>query len=207
MGYLDAWGVSSDDIEDLLASNPAVRGAMFGYVAERKLAAEIASKYPDTLVDLGKPVDHDRKRKCDRVYRTGLSDVRVECKSLKTSTVKWDADGAPVSAKVQCDASDCREVVFEDGSSLRTTCLKVGEFDIVAVNMFAMFGTWRFAYAANKDLPRSTHGQYSAEQQQQLIATSIDITAELADPFTWDLEALIARLEAEGELGQTEPQA
>ena len=39
--------------------------------------------------------------------------------------------------KAQVDASDRREVVLPDNSRVTTTCLLKGEFDILAINVFA----------------------------------------------------------------------
>ena len=39
--------------------------------------------------------------------------------------------------KAQVDASDRREIVLPDNSRVTTTCLLKGEFDILAVNVFA----------------------------------------------------------------------
>jgi hypothetical protein len=204
MSHLSTWGMSLEDVDAIISDNPSLRGMLFGYFAEHMLTRELSARYSELLVDAGKPADHDRSNKGDRLYRYGGFGVRIECKSLKTSTLQYDETGAPVSAKVQCDASDCRDVVMGDGSTVRTTCLKVGEFDIVAVNMFAMFDEWRFAYAANRELPRTLSPKYTPEQRKELLATSVDITAELAAPFTWDLGALVARLADEGHLGAFE---
>jgi hypothetical protein len=39
--------------------------------------------------------------------------------------------------KAQVDASDSRTISLPDGSTMKTTCLLRGEFDILAVNCFA----------------------------------------------------------------------
>ena len=82
----------------------------------------------------------------------------VECKSLQTASIK--KTGEVFTGTSQCDASDRRKVQFSDGTTLETTCLLTGEFDILAVNLFAFEGQWRFVFAKNADLPRSTYRKY-----------------------------------------------
>jgi hypothetical protein len=57
----------------------------------------------------------------------------------------------------QVDASDSREISFPDGSKLKTTCLRRGEFDLLAINCFAFGEKWRFAFALNSELPANTY--------------------------------------------------
>ena len=42
----------------------------------------------------------------------------------------------------QVDASDKREVTFPNGTTLATTCLLPGKFDILAVNLFEFVQEW-----------------------------------------------------------------
>lgn len=198
--FMDELGVTAVDIDEMVAENPSLRSFIAGYTAELMLSRTIKDQYQDLLHDLGKPDDHDRDRKGDRHYVFDGKLVRIESKSLQTASLKFDADGVPVSGKFQCDASDSREVRLSDGSTLRTTCLKVGEFDIVAVNLFGFFSQWRFAYAANEDLPRSKSHKYTKTQKAELLSTNVSITPELKAPFTWDLTGLVRRLAAEGKL-------
>lgn len=80
------------------------------------------------------------------------------------------------------------------GQKLKPLCLLAGEFDIVAVNLFAMEENWRFGFALNRDLPRSRYKKYTAFQQSQLIASLIKITYPLQPPFVADPFLLLDRL-------------
>jgi hypothetical protein len=42
-----------------------------------------------------------------------------------------------------------------------TTNLVVGGFDLLAINLFEFGAEWRFAFAKNRDLPRSTFRKYT----------------------------------------------
>lgn len=84
----------------------------------------------------------------------------VESKSLHTHSIRKEGD--VWLGKAQCDASDRRSVTFADGSTLETTCLLAGEFDILAVNLFAFQDEWRFVFAKNSELPRSTYKKIHA---------------------------------------------
>jgi hypothetical protein len=91
----------------------------------------------------------------------------------------------------QCDASDSRSITLPNGERLKTTCLLVGEFDILAVNLFAFRGQWDFAFAYNRDLPRSTHRGYTPKQRKHLLATTMPITWPVQPPFLADPFALL----------------
>ncbi|HRO43525.1 MAG TPA: hypothetical protein PL009_11875 [Flavipsychrobacter sp.] len=184
------WQLTQEELTGIVDSNPSMRGLMLGYVAEYKLKklhfenAKISALIKDD--------DHDRKSKGDVRFIYKGKSFLVESKSLQTKTVKKTNEG--FTASFQCDASDCRTVQFSDGSEVRTTCLLAGEFDIVAVNLFAMEEEWKFAFALNKDLPKTKYPKYSAFQQQQLIASLIKIQYPLQPPFVDDPYLLLDQL-------------
>jgi hypothetical protein len=64
--------------------------------------------------------------------------------------------------------------------------LLVGGFDLLAVNLFEFGQEWRFAFAKNSDLPRTTSSKYTPEQRKFLLATSVRITWPLQPPFYED---------------------
>ena len=97
---------------------------------------------------------------------------------MQTSTVARAAEGW--TGRAQVDASDRREVELPDGSSVITTCLRRGEFDILAVNVFEFSQQWRFVFAKNEDLPASSHSGYTAYQRQHLLATMVPVLAAAA---------------------------
>jgi hypothetical protein len=59
----------------------------------------------------------------------------------------------------------------------------VGDFDLLAVNLFEFEQEWRFAFAKNKDLPRSRSSKYTPQQQKYLLSTLMEITWPLKAPF------------------------
>ena len=125
---------------------------IMGYVAEFKL-----TKLLEVNADVSESMkydDHDRTQKGDRVIVYKGHRFVLESKSLQTHSIR--KDGTRWTAKAQVDASDRRTVIFPDGTKLNTTCLRVGDFDILAVNLFALEGKWDFVFAKNSDLPRSS---------------------------------------------------
>lgn len=184
------WQLTVEELTQIVDENPSMRGLMLGYVAEYKLKKLYFEN--SRISALIKDDDHDRKNKGDIRFNYRGRSFLVESKSLQSKTVKVTDEG--FSASFQCDASDCRTVHFSDGTEVRTTCLLAGEFDIVAVNMFAMEGEWRFGFALNCDLPRSKYRHYSPFQQSQLIASMIKITYPLQTPFVDDPFLLLDRL-------------
>jgi hypothetical protein len=179
MGLLDDWEVSHDDLNEILAENPSLRGMLFGYVAERKLRTLWFSDARFSQVV--KHRNHDRLEKGDIGITYRGVRIRVESKSLQTATVRRTNGGC--TARFQHDASDKRRITLSDGITIETTCLLVGEFDLLAVNLYAFGLGWRFAFARNKDLPRSRYPKYPPAIQQQLLATLMDITWPLRPPF------------------------
>lgn len=109
---------------------------------------------------------------------------KIECKSLQTNSIRCLEN--TFVGKAQCDASDRRTVTFADGSTLETTCLLAGEFDILAVNLFAFENKWRFIFAKNTDLPRSRFKRYTEEQRSQLLASLVPVTWPPQPPFRED---------------------
>lgn len=152
---------------------------MLGYVAELKLS-ELLEKRADISNSL-KYDDHDRTKKGDRVVTYKGHRIIVESKSLQSNSVRRDGDRFVGTAQV--DASDRRPVKFSDGSKIETTCLLVGEFDILAVNCFAFESVWRFVFAKNSDLPRSKFKKYSEFQRAGLLASLVPVAWPPEPPF------------------------
>ena len=174
--YLDRLGITLDELEQIIASNASLRGVLIGYLAEVRLMETWFRDYAFRRYD-----DHDRTHKGDRWITYKEREISVEVKSLQSNYVTQVDDGW--SGRFQVDASDCRTVVLPNGESVTTTCLVVGEFDLVAVNLFEFGEEWRFAFAKNRDLPRSPFRKYTAEQRQYLLQTTPKITWPLQPPF------------------------
>ena len=102
-------------------------------------------------------------------------------KSLQTASVQQTDEG--YQGRFQCDASDRRTVELPNGESMQTTCLVVGQFDLLAVNLFAFRERWDFAFIRNRDLPRSRYRRYTPEQRQYLLATLVAVTWPVQTPF------------------------
>jgi hypothetical protein len=185
MGFLEDWNLSFEEIDELLTDNPSLRSFVSGYAAELK-CRNIWFKNSDKITNLKKYDDHDRNKKGDISFTYRDREFNIEVKSLQTNSVKTMDDGTK-KGTFQCDASDKRSVTFPDGSSVETTCLLVGEFDVLAVNLFAFTGKWDFVFALNSDLPKvTTRGaakNYSEEQRNQLLATSMPMTFPFDKPY------------------------
>ena len=113
--------------------------------------------------------------------------------------VKWDEQTERWLGKAQVDGSDRRIIELPDGSTLNTTLLLRGEFDVLAVNCYAFEGKWRFIFARNRDLPSSNYRRYSEEQKKFLIASLIPVTWPPESPFYANLKDLLDDMIANGE--------
>ena len=179
MGILDLWGVTIGELNEIVAASPSLRGFMFGYVSEYKLKKMWFSD--ERIHKLLKYDNHDRTRKSDVTFIYKGVEISVEVKSLQSASI--GKAGETLTGKFQCDASDRRKASLPNGETLETTCLVVGEFDLLAVNLFDFEKRWRFAFARNRDLPRSEYKKYTSQQREHLLATLISITWPLQPPF------------------------
>ena len=202
MTIFDEWEVSAEQLSEIIGHNPSLRGMLFGYVAEIKLR-EIIAAFPEVTY-MTKFDDHDRKKKGDLyvIYHGRAFDI--ESKSLQTAMVKWDEGNQRWTGKAQVDASDRRIITLPDGSTLNTTLLLRGEFDVLAVNCYAFDKKWHFVFAKNSDLPTSTFKKYTQIQRENIIASLIPVTWPPSPPFYTDLRQLLAEMVAEG--GGKDPQ-
>lgn len=176
----DRWDITSEELTEIVDKNPSLRGAMIGYIAEKKLH-EIWFSCPQ-ITHSTKYDDHDRKNKGDLVITYKNQSFKIECKSLQTSSVRFKKN--KWTGKCQCDASDKRKVDFPDGTSVETTCLLINEFDLLAVNLFAFENEWRFVFVKNNVLPKTKHKKYTPEQQKLLLKGSVNVSWPPELPFT-----------------------
>lgn len=205
MGFLEDWDLSYGEINELLTDNPSLRSFVSGYAAELK-CRDLWFRDDPRASNVFKYDDHDRTKKGDICLTYRGHTFNVEVKSLQMNSLRdprpapkrpkpgWSSpypDGTARIGTFQCDASDRRKVTFRDGSSVETTCLLVGEFDVLAVNLHGFHGDWRFAFARNQDLPRvsGTRGQsknYTEYQRSNLLATSMPIYHPVPGPIYRD---------------------
>lgn len=179
MGVLERWQLTAEELDEIVSANPSLRGFMFGYVSEYKLRKMWFSD--ERISHLVKYDNHDRSRKGDLSFLYKGAEISVEVKSLQTRSIRKVGD--EYIGKFQCDASDRRQVTLPNRRKIETTCLVVGEFDLLAVNLFEFEQRWQFAFAKNTDLPRSRFARYTPQQQRYLLATLMEVTWPLKPPF------------------------
>jgi hypothetical protein len=185
--HLREWNLTLDELNEILVLNPSLRGITFGYVAEFKLRKIWFSSQHFSSVQ--KYDDHDRTRKGDLAFIYKGTEILVESKSLQTNSIK-EIEGT-FKGTFQCDASDRRDVLLPNDEIVTTTCLKRGEFDLLAVNLFNFKKEWLFAFAKNIDLPSSSSRKYTDYQKQFLLSTSMKISFPLEPPFTYEPFSLL----------------
>ena len=176
---LERWDITAQELTEVIDLNPSLRGMILGYLAELKLERLWLSG--EEVSNVVKYDDHDRKKKGDRVVRYKGHEFIFESKSLQTGMIRKTDEGW--TGKAQVDASDRRAVTLPDSSTVTTTCLLRGEFDILAVNVFAFEGIWRFVFAKNADLPTSSFRKYSEYQRRHLLATLVEVSWPPKPPF------------------------
>lgn len=196
---LDRWSITPEELTELVDNNPSMRGVMLGYVAEMKLRKMWFST--ERITHAVKYDDHDRKKKGDLVITYRGHSFIVESKSLQTNSIKREGD--KFTGVAQCDASDRRVIELPDGSSVNTTCLLVGEFDLLAVNLFAFENEWRFVFAKNENLPRSRFRNYTPEQREHLLASLVPVSWPPEPPMYAEPFRLLDEIIEERQRGET----
>jgi hypothetical protein len=117
--FLDKWDVTVEDLDAVVTGNPSLRGTILGYMSEHKLR-QLLSK-DSRISGIRKEDDHDRRKKGDLWVTFQGVEISLEVKSLQTNSVRQTAAG--FTGNFQCDASDRRELIFDDlAESLNTTC-------------------------------------------------------------------------------------
>ena len=192
---LERWQITAEELTEIVEANPSMRGNMFGYVAEMKLRKMWFSS--ERITESVKYDDHDRKKKGDLVVTYKGHSFIIESKSLQTNSIKQIGD--KFTGTAQCDASDRRIIMLPDGSSVNTTCLLVGEFDLLAINIFAFTNEWRFLFAKNSELPRSRFRKYTDFQRQHLLASLVPAVYPPEPPLYEEPFALLDEIIAERE--------
>lgn len=187
---LKKWQIEPQEISQIISENPSLRGFLVGYISEYKVRKIFLSD--KRISDLHKFDDHDRSRKSDIVFQYKNTGISVEVKSLQTASVKKNDEG--LVGRFQCDASDRRVIILPNGKSVETTCLKVGEFDLLAVNLFAFEDRWNFVFALNQDLPRSNFRKCPENIRKYLIASLVQVTWPPKPPFVTDPFVLLDRI-------------
>jgi len=178
---LHHWQLSDAELSEIIEENPSLRGMLFGYVSEYKVRKTWFER--EEFTEVKKYDDHDRSKKGDlSVIYKGV-EIKVEVKGLQTNSVKQiEADAW--EGNFSCDASDRRKVTLPNGRELSTTCLLVGEFDLLAVSLFPFGDRWRFAFALNADLPRSAYHKYHATKERPyLLKSTMKISWPLTAPY------------------------
>jgi hypothetical protein len=198
MGFLEDWDLSYDEINELLTDNPSLRSFVMGYAAEVKCKRMFFQDAPG-VSNVIKYDDHDRLKKGDIAFDYRDYTLTVEVKSLQSNSLRPQKRTGLVVPKFQCDASDSRTVHFTDGSSMVTTSLLVGQFDLLAVNLHALHHDWVFAFADNRDLPtvslnRGAVGRYSDHQMVSLLQGTMTMPNPVAEPYYSDPWPILDRI-------------
>lgn len=185
--------IDADDLVVAIKNAPSLRGMILGYIAEIMFERHLPAHYDVILEEhIESHDDHDRKaNKSDRTLSYNGKPVGIQLKSIQTNSIAYDPSVHKLRATVQNDGSDKRDVLLPDGSSVTTTCYRVGDYDILAVPLFPFTGKWEFAYKTNDSCRRSTSKKYTSVQQAELLATTEIITWPLDNDWTTNLMDII----------------
>ena len=229
---LDYFDVSLDFLSKVVRDNPSLRGMVQGYLAEAKLHDALYADGKATAFRKDDDHDRKKKGDIVLTYKGHEYRIEVKSLQTNSiqiqdpESLKWikrilkqkgpgiaNPEYIPVwtahrfqasyHGKFQCDGSDRRMVKFPDGTTLETTSLLFGEFDILAVGLFPFREKWEYAYILNRDLPKSAATKYTSSQRELLIASMIKIDWPISNPFKGDIYPLLDILHKEREAGET----
>ncbi|MGC8474842.1 MAG: hypothetical protein ACP5NP_00670 [Acetobacteraceae bacterium] len=183
------------DLVAAIKAAPSLRGMILGYLAEAMFERLLPQRYPSIdAADITRHDDHDRAaNKSDRTIRYQEIYYRIQIKSIQTNSIGWDAAAERLEARVQNDAPDRRQITLPDGQTVETTCYARGDYDILAVPLFPLSGTWDFAYKRNVDCRPADNAKYPVEIARHLLATTEVITWPLTAEWTPDFLNVVAR--------------
>jgi hypothetical protein len=198
MGFLEDWDLTYDEVNELLTDNPSLRSFVMGYAAEVKCKRMFFEDHPG-ITNLTKYDDHDRAKKGDIAFDYQGYTFTVEVKSIQSGSLVPKKRSGRVEPNFQCDGSDRRVVTFPDGSSLETTCLLVGQFDMLAVNLHAFYSKWVFVFADNADLPtlrtnKDAHLRYTDYQMDNLLKSTMPMSNPPVAPYENEPWSILDRL-------------
>lgn len=139
-----------DQLRYMIDTNPSCRGLLTGYVAEQRLINELR-KIPE-ISSIEKIKDHS-KRKGDLLvkYLDKSFSIEVRCMDSNSLSLREMLLQGGISGKVSLGGSD--SVILPDGT--KSSCVKRGGFDILAVCTITVTDTWDFYFIHNKYLPIS----------------------------------------------------
>ncbi len=141
---------TAEEIESVINDNSSLRGYLQGYLAEIALKKRLLLIPGVTHVE--KIRDQSKEKGDLRVtYRDCI--MTIEVKSVSTDSVRDDLLNESWQGTVSLKSSDKRELVIEGVGIVDTTSLPKGEFDILAISIYAVAGTWDFLYIENEYLP------------------------------------------------------
>ncbi|HET8686727.1 MAG TPA: hypothetical protein VFM18_08690 [Methanosarcina sp.] len=143
-------GFTIDDIQGLIDANPYLRGYVQGYLAEHVLASQLRSLPGVSLVEK----IPDSNPEWGDLAVTYLGErMTIECKSLRTGSLREDVLHEAWESAVLCKNTDKRTVYIEGLGEIQSINLKKGDFDILAICTYPVTGEWRFLFLENRFLP------------------------------------------------------
>lgn len=184
-----------NDLQEMIDENPSLRGYIQGYLAERALKTQLLNiagvsavrKIPDMAPEKGD---------FEVIYKN--VPLTIECKSVKTGSVKEDVLTQSWMGTVGVCNTDKREITIEGFGNISTSKLIRGQFDILAISCFAVNGEWSFMFIENRFLP-------SAEEHRDLLKSSFIINPATTPGLTEDISRVLEKaLEIKAQAAQEE---
>ena len=145
-------GFSISDIEGLVEENPSLRGYLQGYLAELRLREKLLScpgvssviKIPDSSAVKG-----------DFYVEYLGYNLKVEAKSFRSNSAKYDTLSESWSASVQCKNPGSRLLNVTGRGLVKAVCIEERRFDILAICTYPVTGQWGFLFCPEFLLPRA----------------------------------------------------
>jgi hypothetical protein len=173
---------TNDELEEVISSNPNLRGYLQGYLAEVALKKQLLEI--EGVSEVIKIPDHDEERGDLRVTYKGLP-LTIEVKSIKTDSVRKDVLHDTWQGTVTIKSSDKREVEVEGLGLINSSHLIRGQFDILAISCYAVSGQWEFVFMDNDHLPPKSY------KTPELIKTSFVVNPQTTPCLITDMQSIL----------------
>jgi hypothetical protein len=149
MSYDVTEGDSWQELRNTINNDPAVRSFFLANKSEKKLRQHLA-QIPG-VTEVCNIADSD-PTKADMRFKYLDMPMTIEVKSLGTDSIKEDILTNSWQGTVAIKNTDKRTYTI-DGLEQSSTHLERGQFDILAINCFAVRGKWEFQFMDNEYIP------------------------------------------------------
>lgn len=177
----------------MMEAHPPARSFANGYSAEAFCQRNVLAMIPD-ITHVTAPGVNNR---ADFIFMYKGRSIRMQIKCPLEGSVHRRLSDEKLGAEICTKATNPKVYTFDDGSSVRTGCCRRGEYNVLAVPMYAFNGNLAsFAFKLNIDMKGpGTHSDIPSQYHPLFIGTQEQISYPLSRDEGWssDLTEVLDR--------------